>query len=596
MAGLKLLIRALLSADPNRLRELLSDVIPLVQTLIVESKVDDIVLELALDAWEEWAVLMQHDEDCGFPLVSTMLRLACACGDTSRRQVASQILRRLQVVTCTTGILAKEEEISTPMRKFFIAALRYDSAGDRLITLRGLYNSFPADDDFTPHPVLHMSAADYTCLTGEAQFYELDTTASDTKHILELRAEFVSCMRSFCASRDLHALADRLHAILVQDPRAVDFSPRSILLFADGKEPHDLQLSFTSWADVLQHCAYALRTCSQIACPTSHHRRGANILEMQRFILRRSMSDNATMAWKLVKKRDVSVLWYWYALCHDVDGRSILAVVDTLENLRTAESESPLTKTPLYQCAMATLALSTLEYVLLRNLETDLREDWRELSELGPVAAWAASEYLRVAPFDGQYAAEMNAVFLLCHIWRYGTSSATRPTPAFRFNFEARWRAAKSVQTRIWGNPVSGRLNRTVDALYAYYADSVSTFDGVLSRHIGSTPPPARMDDSDGLRRGDLYLGSRKFSRAGIAAWRELIDDDERGRRVCWRDAPLELLPEILQIGPNLRVRACNYCGVRSVALRYCGSCKRARYCSKECRLEGMPQAFMSEN
>ncbi|EJD44614.1 hypothetical protein AURDEDRAFT_125168 [Auricularia subglabra TFB-10046 SS5] len=317
MAALIFLHRVLPNADFERLNELSTEIIPVVQDLIVGTQVEDLVLELSLDVWTRWALLLRHFEDDGSHLlIQFMGRLAMASGDTPSRQVASHILRRVQRVTCSTDVLSQFPDESGPLRKFFIAALRYDSAAS----------------DTGVYPVTQMTADDYTCITGETEFYELDTTTSDAMRLLDVRYEFYYSMRTLCTSRDFHALGTSLHRLLLRDPRAVDFTAESVQLFADGMAPLDFQLPISSWSDTLQHCADVLRACSRDASG-HNHRQAANILQLRSYLQNRDLDAVRDFASKLVKKRDLSELWYWYALSHIVNDEALFDVFETIAHL-----------------------------------------------------------------------------------------------------------------------------------------------------------------------------------------------------------------------------------------------------------------------
>ncbi|EJD44589.1 hypothetical protein AURDEDRAFT_125156 [Auricularia subglabra TFB-10046 SS5] len=352
MAGLTLLLRVLANADFDHLNEFASEIIPLVESLILATTVEDLVLELSLDAWTSWATLVQHEEeDDRSPLIDRMDCLAMACGDTSRRQIASHILRRLQRLTCTTNILALRSDDAGPMRKFFLAALRYDSASDRLTAMRGFYHAFDPgmaelEDDPTVHPVTHMAAADYTCITGETEFYALDTTCSDAKRILDLRVEFFDAMRAFCVSRDFHALGEALNGLLVRDPRAVDFSAPSIQRFAGGKNPEEFELPIRTWPDALHQCADVLSACSQ-AASGHNHRQAANILRLKYYLVCRDLEAVRELASQLIRNGGTSVLWYSYALSHYLDGETLFIVFEALVTLEAYDPQLERSQVPL---------------------------------------------------------------------------------------------------------------------------------------------------------------------------------------------------------------------------------------------------------
>ncbi|EJD44612.1 hypothetical protein AURDEDRAFT_114308 [Auricularia subglabra TFB-10046 SS5] len=595
MAGLFLLLKLIPHVDFGCLEDLASDVIPLVLNLIVTTKVENLVLELSLDSWTQWAVLLYlHDSDSGYLVINFMERLAMACRHTNRRQIASHILRQLQHVTCSTDVLSNEEEDADGMRRFFIAALRYDSAGDRLLALRAFRHTFARHVDDSPdgnaYPVTHMTAADYTHATGETHFHGLDTTRSDAKRVLDLRAEFFDCMRIFCSSRDTHTLAESLHDLLLRDPRAVGFSPDSVQQFARGRAPSQCQPSFVSWSDTLRHCTDSLRTCSRPSCGS--HRQAVHILELQNYILDHKAHVAARVAAKLVESSDTPVLWYLYALAHGADRRGIYTIVRAVKDLITAES--PVTKTPLYECMLATTALSAFSYVLTGDLEAWLPNNWDNVTTFGRLAAWAAMEYLRSAPFDGQYVAAMNEVYLLYHIWKEPSSSSTNPSPSTRFPFEARWNAATTIHSRVWNRPTVPHLHAMVTTLYADYAHAVSMWSTVLDHHLTRTPAPSPTDALDDFTRGDIYMGKRSFTPEQVAAWRSLISGEGaascRARRVCWRDAPVETLKEVMQVHYTLRMHSCGHCGIDSTVLRRCGACKAIRYCGRDCQAEDWRQ------
>ncbi|EJD44628.1 hypothetical protein AURDEDRAFT_152120 [Auricularia subglabra TFB-10046 SS5] len=598
MAGLSLLVRVLESADTDCLDKLGSDVMPHVQDFIIRAQAEDIVFNLSVQSWVQWATLLYRSASV---VICSMGRLAMSCQDVERRQIASHVLRCLEQITAESRLIFdNSQDFSGQTRMFFLAALQYDSAADRLSALRALYYSFRRPishcwdrhsriDRTSVYPLTTMTAADYTCITGQSQFYDLDTTLSDAERLLDVRAEFYDGMRALCTSHDFHALAETLYKLLLRDPRAVDFSLSGEQIFAGGKGPGDFQLPIDIWSGALRRCVDVLKACSQAASGHSH-RHAANILELEDIIWHRTRTGVNIRASKLVKPGDVSEPWYWYALSYVPNPNKLRDVFDALDRLDAATGQNELAavvETPLYQCTLANASFSGLLWVLRHDRDPD---QWATLAEISSRALASATQYLRIAPFDGQHVATMNEVVIAFQILKRRPTFSSSPTACMSPIMEARWRAATATHARIWSEPCEPELEEAVATLYADWESAVRMYKGILDRHLTNTPPPTRTDNPDDMERGDLYIPSRDFSQAQIDAWRALTEeefDSRRARTVCWREAPEALLSEVLQLHakPLWRMRHCHNCyRVASVALRQCGACRQVRYCSKECQ------------
>ncbi|EJD44617.1 hypothetical protein AURDEDRAFT_152115 [Auricularia subglabra TFB-10046 SS5] len=588
LAGLQLVMTLVRHGSDEYLCTVSQSILHRTLGLIIASRRDDLIVELCWNLFTSWAHgIGDYARENGHPLIVTMECMVAAGKKTLPRRTVSQLLYRLQWASTSTGVLLRgPDELVGFMRKYFIAALRFDSAADRMSALRGLYYalSWERDDEReSVYPTTQMTATDFTCISGVTNFRGLDTSWSDAKHVLDLSAAFYDLMRDFCTSHDFHGLGDSLHQLLLQDPRSVDFSARAISKFAGGKAPEEFALPFADWADTLRHCANCLTACAAVG---HNHWQAIQILEMQSYILSNHASKAAERASGLVKKGDVSVPWYLYALAHSDDEEHLIQVFDAvrrLDNLVGAQEAPRLRRSAVFQCTLVAVTLSGLAFAMEQGIRERDEGEWTALASMLSLSGWTATEYLRCASWDGQYVAAMREAAIVVWVVTERPTSPTSPTAPT--GLEARWRAAVDIHSRVWSRPSTPHFRTVVSTLYADFASAVEAMGDVLDHHLKTTPARSPGDERSDISRGDSHIGERTFSSKQLAAWRAALGGDiSANANISWRHAPMSLLNPMLQLNNPVEMRKCGHCAKRSTLLRRCGSCRDVRYCSKDCQ------------